>query len=902
MITEERFGRTSAGVRIGDISGDVLNSVFAGRDVTIVSRSSLEECTDFLARAVAAFEALTYQSVSGSSSPPSEPYKFLCPYEVEDSKLFFGREAAAQDLYERILSARVTVVHAKSGAGKTSLLNAGVSPRLIHDNCLPVYARAYRDPVLAIKQAIAAIEPWPEMLPRLTLHAFLRLVCERLSRTTRELVVILDQFEEFFNSPFPDDYRVAFGDDLGRCIHDRSLPLRFVISLRKESFAELAAFSECIPTIFHNQYALERMTRDEAVAAVVGPVSRLDHRVDYEPALLAELLDDLRQGGMELPHLQIICTCLYKTVTKDKTTITLADYDALGGAEGILGTYLYDVLKQFPGVEERIAREVLKELVSSKSTRRVLSFGDLAERIADAESELAGVLGRLVDARLLHRTEDTSVVAYEMAHEYLIEEIEGWLDAADLEFKRIQETLERELASWRVIEAPINRERLDSFREYGDRLSFEDDARVMLFASALEQGHDVAFWLSKLPAEDQEQAVEKVVSQMIAAPQSRQAIAADLWHSLDEHLRPSLLTALWSAYEGSHGDGRQNAAKAILAFGTDQNGSWKSRVGSFPAFIRWASLPKIARVTAGLLPALGPRTVAMAILAVLVLVGITGVIAFFTRDRRISGRWIEIPAGPFVMGYDEQQAAYASELCSQDARRGVRCWTPDDLLRLSARREGAELPTYQILENEVTNVQFEQCVDDGSCQPSDWIYNPEAYNLPVTGLTWNQAMTYCIWLGGRLPTEEEWERAARGTEGRYFPWGDSWDPNGPAMANLNFVDSEAPLTIRAYGRTDVTPEGIKNLAGNVSEWTASKYVFFPDVPFENDALPPETDDSVEIVLRGGYWSGARSDGMGSWRGVGLASEARAQVGFRCVCLAATECRTPWNMQWELSRD
>src|SRR5947209_4802028 len=136
-------------------------------------------------------------------SIPPDPYKFLDPFGLKDEPIFFGREAATKELYKKVLRDRLTVLHAKSGAGKTSLLNAGLSPRFIREGRLPLYIHAYykdEDPALAIKRVITSTvhEPWPRLLHDLPLHEFLGLVCDRLSRNTQELIIILDQFEQFF--------------------------------------------------------------------------------------------------------------------------------------------------------------------------------------------------------------------------------------------------------------------------------------------------------------------------------------------------------------------------------------------------------------------------------------------------------------------------------------------------------------------------------------------------------------------------------------------------------------------------------------------------------------------------------------------------------------------------------
>jgi HEAT repeat protein len=490
---------------LGDMHGSM--GITAGRDVIYTADaagSEVKVVNNYLARAAAAYEARMYQLVARPAVPPDQPYKFLYAFEIEDADIFFGREAASEALYQIVLKDRLTILHAKSGAGKTSLLNAGLSPRLIREGRLPVYARAYEDPVLAIKRAIAppSLGPWPELLPKLTLHEFLGLTCAHLSRQTRELVIILDQFEEFFIFWPEQDQRQPFIDTLADCYDDKALPVRLIIALRKDYYSDLAAFQRRLPHIFHNEYYLEAMARQEAQAAVTSPVEKLGRPVAYEQALLDMLLDDLARGGMELPHLQIICTQLYEALAQGETAITLASYEKLGRAEGVLSGYLNSVLDRLPGRGRTIAREVLKELVSSEATKRVLSYDTLAARVrAEEDAELDGVLAQLVDARLLRRDEVAGEIKYEMAHEYLIEEIKEWIDRADLAFKQAQELLVREMASWRMHGTLMPRDRLELLHAHRERFrGLDAEAWECLLRSALQADFAVEDW-AKLAGE-----------------------------------------------------------------------------------------------------------------------------------------------------------------------------------------------------------------------------------------------------------------------------------------------------------------------------------------------------------------------------------------------------------------
>jgi len=199
--------------------------------------------------------------------------------------------------------------------------------------------------------------------------------------------------------------------------------------------------------------------------------------------------------GSELPHLQIICTRLYDTLAADETTITLAAYERLGRAEGVLGSYLHDVLDRLPGQGGAIARAVLKDLVGSQATSRALSRDALAARVEAQGSELDDLLARLVDARLLWREETAGDIVYELAHEYLVEEIGGWIDPADLAFKRLEELLAREVANWRVHGTLIPRDRLELLYRQRERFrGLDGETWTCILRSALHADLAVEDW------------------------------------------------------------------------------------------------------------------------------------------------------------------------------------------------------------------------------------------------------------------------------------------------------------------------------------------------------------------------------------------------------------------------
>lgn len=477
---------------------DTRGGDFIGRDKIIYTRSQREELDDYLARAIANYETRMYRKLRPQTRrDEKEPYKFLYAFEIEDADIFFGRDIACEAFYRTLLKDRLTVLHGNSGAGKTSFLQAGIGPKLIREGRLPVYTRVHEDLVLTIKHLICpmGLGPWPELLAKLSLQEFLGAVCQRLSHETQELVVILDQFEEFYVFWPKNEHRQPILDMLARCYLDTSLNVRFIIAIRKDYYADLVDLQKSIPTVFHNEFHLGTLTHEEAIGAITEPLNHLTRPIRYEPELLDSLLSDLTRSGMELPHLQIICTQLFERMSKEESTITLDTYQEMGKAAGILGNYLQSFLDRLSEKQQFVAMSVLKELVSSEETKRTLPYETLVVRIREEHNELSRVLAQLVNARLLHRSEIADVVLFEMAHEYLIREISKWIKPADLAFKRAQELLTREVANWRVHGTLIPKDRLEILYEYREYLrdATEDEWRCILY-SALKVDYNVLNW------------------------------------------------------------------------------------------------------------------------------------------------------------------------------------------------------------------------------------------------------------------------------------------------------------------------------------------------------------------------------------------------------------------------
>jgi len=196
------------------------------------------------------------------------------------------------------------------------------------------------------------------------------------------------------------------------------------------------------------------------------------------------------------------------------------------------------------------------------------------------------------------------------------------------------------------------------------------------------------------------------------------------------------------------------------------------------------------------------------------------------------------------------------------------------------------LDSFYIDKYEVTNALYKACVDARTCdspkQASSNIHsiyygNPEFDNYPVIFIGWNMAKTYCEWRGARLPTEAEWEKAARGTDGRTYPWGEEINPT---YANYGYnVGDTTPVGFYERGKSTY---GVYDTVGNAWEWVNDWYgkTYYQSSSTSN---PLGAESGQYRVLRGGSWYINKDDVRSSSRFGGDPEESfYVGIGFRCA--------------------
>jgi formylglycine-generating enzyme required for sulfatase activity len=189
--------------------------------------------------------------------------------------------------------------------------------------------------------------------------------------------------------------------------------------------------------------------------------------------------------------------------------------------------------------------------------------------------------------------------------------------------------------------------------------------------------------------------------------------------------------------------------------------------------------------------------------------------------------WVDVPAGEYPIGRD------------------------------GGEHDVVDVPAFELGRTPVTNAQYAAFVDEGGAEPPPHWPAPDGH--PVTFVDWHEAAAFAAWAGGRLPSEAEWEKAARGGDGRRWPWGDEDDPSRAAVG-AGIRGTPSPVGAHPRG---ASPYGLQDMAGNVWEWTSSDH------------------GGGEYVLRGGSFA---SPGL-SWARCAMCSRSRPErrqshIGFR----------------------
>lgn len=400
------------------------------------------------------------------------PYQGLVPFTEDDRPYFFGRETERRIVAGHLLGSRLTLLYGETGVGKTSLLRAGVVPDLRAEARLRYAQASRRDITVAFCSAwrddageslLEAVREgaratWGDLLDTAPAAPSLGATLRSWTATLGgDIVLILDQFEEYFlYHPFVGA-STSFVTELADAINNLDLDVNVLVSLREDALAKLDPFKLLVPQLFDNRVRLEHLTHDEARHAIVEPLKAWNERerpsppYSIEPGLVNEIVADLEAGayadvwgrgvaapavagtasGVEAPYLQLVMERLWEDAPSSHT-LELARFRTLGGAAQIARRHLANIMARLSEDDQDTAAHALQYLVTSSGTKMALTAGDVARWSALPVDKIEPVLAALAarDARILRKVEGPGgkpgLARYEIFHDLLGEAITSW--------------------------------------------------------------------------------------------------------------------------------------------------------------------------------------------------------------------------------------------------------------------------------------------------------------------------------------------------------------------------------------------------------------------------------------------------------------------------------------------
>ncbi len=433
---------------------------------------------------------------------PSSPYKGLIPYSEEDAAFFFGREQDREIITNNLLASRLTVLYGPSGVGKSSVLRAGVAHHLrrnmeqsLTDDEPPEYAVVVfnswsGDPVTdlinAVRNSVRRVVKGDSenLVPPSRKLSQSLLTWTKLNPDNElpniDLLIILDQFEEYFLYHANEDQEDTFATEFPQAVNDPNLCVNFLISIRDDALSKLDFFKESIPHIVDNRLSISHLDQKSARDAIIKPLgeyNRLvapggeqiicpdsvedilrqsDYQVGIEPALVETILRQIRTGQVivgqagrgvidsgngvdtggtqiETPYLQLVMSRLWKAEkTRGSRVMRLKTLEELGGADRIVLEHLDETMNSLPVAEQDKAARIFYHLVTPSGTKIAHKVSDLASFAGVTPRELSPVLTRLsgYPERILRpvaaSVNDPRSQRYEIFHDVLAPAILDW--------------------------------------------------------------------------------------------------------------------------------------------------------------------------------------------------------------------------------------------------------------------------------------------------------------------------------------------------------------------------------------------------------------------------------------------------------------------------------------------
>jgi hypothetical protein len=360
---------------------------------------------------------------TASMESVKSPFKFLNYFTEEDAVGFAGREAEVRVVLGGISAGRTFVLYGPSGVGKSSLLHAEIIPRLRTRDYRPVYLRVLNEPVSEIVEAVNT---------QLEITARAETLPAELAKASAErpVVIILDQFEEFFTrfeEPEKKPLQRAFITMLRQVLEEPAAAVQIVFSLREDYYAGLADLKPELPDLFSQTFRLVHLTAFGARQAITTPLNNMG--MTYDAELVKLMVDDLAKADFDPLILQILCTEIFNAAQKrDPGThhLSVADFMDVGGCTEIFLRYVTAATNVPDNARRLIIYSILDTLTTDRGTKMAMRLDDLTPAEAVAETSIYFKATRDQVQEAMRHLEARSIVrpinvdTYELLHDRLV--------------------------------------------------------------------------------------------------------------------------------------------------------------------------------------------------------------------------------------------------------------------------------------------------------------------------------------------------------------------------------------------------------------------------------------------------------------------------------------------------
>ncbi|MBS2020897.1 MAG: protein kinase, partial [Deltaproteobacteria bacterium] len=356
-----------------------------------------------------------------------EPFRWLEPFDTGDRGWFFGRDAESARLVRLVQSRPLCCVAGASGAGKSSLVRAGLLPRLRSGatQWSVVLVRPGREPLRNLREQVAAalgpevaLAVGPEQQP----GAFGVRLREQARVAGANILLAIDQFEEIYTLGAPAAEREVFSAMVVSAADNADGPVRAVLTIREDYLSRLSEHPPLRDRVAAGMFLLVPPDRANLIEAVRGP-ARLGG-FEVEAGVAEDMADALAGEVAPLPLLELAASWMWQRRDRERLVLPRAALEAIGGVAGVLATHAREVARQLEPGDAVIARRISAQLVTPEGTRRQAAVRELLAHEADPE-RAKRVVHTLVDGRLLTSSRSQRGEWVELAHEALIE---GWDD------------------------------------------------------------------------------------------------------------------------------------------------------------------------------------------------------------------------------------------------------------------------------------------------------------------------------------------------------------------------------------------------------------------------------------------------------------------------------------------